>query len=182
MNDNMRIFYNAWTQSGESGESATMLNVESRFSRGGRVVLVNASLTPDWGHGYFLARKAMETAVSGLRDAGIVTVAEIPKFSEAPAYVLSEQAGGLITTIWVNALTALESEDAWNKAIADGKAEAAILDQAKAAGDSGALLRSIAERDKLRREGRLSDIALNEELKEKTGAVPDLLKRLGIRQ
>lgn len=181
MNGDMRIFNSAWTNAGESGDTATMIDVESQFSRGGRVVLINAGLTPDWGHAYFMAKKALETAVSGLRDAGLVTVAEIPKFSAEPSYILAERAGGLIPTIWVNVFAALESQAAWEKAIEDAKSELAILEEAKAAKDSGAMLRAIARRDQLRREGRLTDIDLNAELKEKTGAVPDLLRRLGIR-
>lgn len=64
MNGNMRIFNSAWTKAGESGDTATMLDVESQFSRGGRVVLINAGLTPDWGHAYFMAKKPWKSPLA----------------------------------------------------------------------------------------------------------------------
>ena len=176
-----RIFRNTWIDQGQNPESATMESVHLPYTNDERrAVFINTFITGDWGSAYFLAEKAMNAAVIGLRSFGMIGTATIPQFSAEPAYIVSEAVDGLITIVWVNALTALDSEEAWNKAIADGKAEAAILDQAKKAGDSADLLRVIAEKDKLRREGKLPSFNLNS-LKADEGPVADLLRRWNIR-
>ena len=180
MNDITRIFRSEWISQGQNPESAYMDELALPNARGTcRAVFVNSNLIRDWGSAYLASERAMNAAVQGLRGADIVAIGEVPQFSPEPGYVISAECDGLISVVWINCLVALESESAWNRARAAAAEEVAILDQAKNGGTSE-MMRAIAMKDQLRRQGRLSTIAVNE-LREQNTAASGLLKRWGIK-
>ena len=173
-----KVFRNAWARADQDPESAMLEEREQNFKRV-RALFLSTVFFPDFGTAYFKGIEAERIAGTALQKSGGFGIAESAEFSPSPEYLLDDSTGRI--TVWVNVKVPRGGEEAWDRVLREAKEERDLLEEARKT-ENKDLLRYVAQRDSLRRRGRLTSfktahLAMNQG----ESAVNDLLMRLGIR-